>query len=218
MTTGGNLCSYRSRTTQNRPVNRPDPSRHLVIVHEVGRGAEDLAHGMASHAYGADPGEGGNEVQAVHPACRRNRQHGIGEPRSTSGLHAETTCAARNGTPDGALGHVIGGLDPGDIQVGPEGHRWSVPSHIRRTRRSADRGAGEVTKCLPVRASGSRTRSSSRTIVARCTATATRSSPISACKVTITVGIILLDVQEPTAHPCPAIFQERVNESRTLSR
>ena len=76
---------------------------------------------MAGHARGADPGQVGEDVQAVHPAGRRDRQHGAGKPCTTPGLRAETPLAPQDGRPDGAFGHIVGGFDPGDIQGGPQG-------------------------------------------------------------------------------------------------
>ena len=85
------------------------------------------------HARGADPGRVGEEVQAVPPVARRDRQHGTGKP-TIPGLRAETPLARQDGRPDGTFSHVVGGLDPGDIHVGPEGRPQGVdacahPSH-----------------------------------------------------------------------------------------
>ena len=76
---------------------------------------------MAGHARRADPGQVGEQVQSVHPAGRRDRQHGTGEPCTTPGLRAETPRAPQDGRPAGALGHVVGAFDPWDIQVAPQG-------------------------------------------------------------------------------------------------
>ena len=86
-----------------------------------GGSREELWDGKVGHARGADPGQVGEEVQSVHAAGRRDRQHGTGEPCATPGLRAETALAPQDGRPDGAFGHVVGGFDPGNIQVGPEG-------------------------------------------------------------------------------------------------
>ena len=59
---------------------------------------------MAGHARGADPGQGGEQFQAVHPAGRRDRQHGTGEPCTTPGLRAGTPLAPHDGRPDGGCG------------------------------------------------------------------------------------------------------------------
>ena len=40
-------------------------------------GGEDLGNGKAGHARGADLGQVGEQVQAVHPAGRRDRQLGV---------------------------------------------------------------------------------------------------------------------------------------------
>ena len=56
----------------------------------------------------------------MHPAGRRDRQHGAGKPCTTPGLRAETALAPQDRRPDGTFGHIVGGFDPGDIQVGPE--------------------------------------------------------------------------------------------------
>ena len=99
-----------------------------------GGGGEELGDGMAGHARGADLGQVGEQVQSVHPAGRRDRQHGAGEPCTTPGLRAETPLAPQDGRPDGTFGHVVGGFDPGDIQIRPEGRPQGVdafahPSH-----------------------------------------------------------------------------------------
>ena len=41
-----------------------------------GGGGEELADGKVGHARGADLGQVGEQVQAVHPAGRRDRQLG----------------------------------------------------------------------------------------------------------------------------------------------
>jgi len=103
-----------------------------------GGGGEELGDGKAGHDRGADLGQGGEEVQAVHPAGRPDRQHGTFKPRATPGLRAETPLAPQDGRPDGAFSQVVGGLDLGDIQaVQRAGRRWSTPSRIRRTLASA---------------------------------------------------------------------------------
>ena len=76
------------------------------------------------------------------PAGRRDRQHGTGEPCTTPGLRAGTPLAPQDGRPDGAFGHVVGGLDPGDIQICPEGRPQGVdacahPSHPEVSRPGA---------------------------------------------------------------------------------
>ena len=43
-----------------------------------GGGGEELGDGMAGHARGADLGQVGEQVQAVHPAGRRDRQRCAG--------------------------------------------------------------------------------------------------------------------------------------------
>ena len=50
-----------------------------------GGGGEELGDGKAGHDRGADPGQVGEEVQAVHPAGRRDRQHGTGERNRSRG-------------------------------------------------------------------------------------------------------------------------------------
>ena len=62
-----------------------------------GGGGEELGDGKAGYARGAGPGQGGEQVQAVHAAGLRDRQHGAGEPCATPGLRAETTLAAQDG-------------------------------------------------------------------------------------------------------------------------
>ena len=51
-----------------------------------GGGGEELGDGKVGHARGADLGQVGEQVQAVHPAGRRDRQHGAGEPCTTPRL------------------------------------------------------------------------------------------------------------------------------------
>ena len=55
----------------------------------------------------------------MHPAGRRDRQHGTGNPCATPGLRAETPRAPQDGRPDGAFGQIVGGFDPGDIGLAP---------------------------------------------------------------------------------------------------
>ena len=74
----------------------------------------------------------------MHPAGRRNGQHGTGEPCTTPGLRAETPFAPQDCRPDGEFGHVVGGLDPGDIEGGPEGRPQGVDAFAHRTLGSAD--------------------------------------------------------------------------------
>ena len=69
------------------------------------------------------------------------------------------------------------------------GPGWRALGRLGVPDRSGDGGRDEFPECCPTRASRSRTRSSNRTIVARCSAIVARSSPTSACKVAITVGI-----------------------------
>ena len=93
-----------------------------------------MGNGKAGHARGADLGQVGEQVQAVHAAGRRDRQHGAGKPCTTPGLRAEIPLAPQDGRPDGSFGHVVGGFDPGDIQIRPEGRPQGVdacahPSH-----------------------------------------------------------------------------------------
>ena len=80
---------------------------------------EELGDGKAGHARGADPGQVGEEVEAVHPAGRRDRQHDTGEPCATPGLRAETPLAPQDGRPDRRpmpdccsvnLGEILGDL------------------------------------------------------------------------------------------------------------
>ena len=111
----------------------------------------------------------------MHAAGRRDRQHGTGEPCTTPGLRAETPLAPQDGRPDGSFGHVDGGLDPGDIQIRPEGRPQVVdacahPSHPEVSRpdalaqelaepgvcgRSDDGGRDEFPDCCPTRFSRS---------------------------------------------------------------
>jgi len=69
----------------------------------------------------------------VHATGRPERQHGTGKPCTTPGLRAETPLAPQDGRPDGSFGRVVGGLDPGDIQIRPEGRPQTV-GHARLLR------------------------------------------------------------------------------------
>ena len=74
----------------------------------------------------------------MHPAGRRDRQHGTGKPCATPRLRAKSPRAPQDGRPDGAFGHIVGGFDPGTYrEVQRAGHRESMPVDIHRTRRSA---------------------------------------------------------------------------------
>ena len=53
-------------------------------------GGQELGDGKAGHARGADPGQVGEQVQSVHPAGRRDRQHDAGKLCATPRLRAET--------------------------------------------------------------------------------------------------------------------------------
>ncbi len=51
-------------------------ARQVTVHGGSGGGREELGDGRAGHARGADPGQIGEQVQAVHPAGRRDRQLG----------------------------------------------------------------------------------------------------------------------------------------------
>jgi len=69
-----------------------------------GGGGEELGDGKAGHAHVTDPGQLVEQPRAVHPAGRRDRQHGTGKPCATPGLRAETPLAPQDGRPDGTFG------------------------------------------------------------------------------------------------------------------
>ena len=78
----------------------------------------------------------------MHPAGRFDRQHGAGKPRANAGLRAETPLAPQDGRPQGTVGHDVGGLDPGDIRMGPQGRprvvdAFAYPSHPEISRPDA---------------------------------------------------------------------------------
>ena len=100
-----------------------------------GRGK--LGDGEAGHARGADPGQGGEQVQVVHAAGHFDRQHGTGEPCATPRLRAETPLAPQDGTPAGRMARsytLLVGSTPGTSRyVHKTGHRSSGLAPILRT-------------------------------------------------------------------------------------
>ena len=78
----------------------------------------------------------------MRPAGCRDRQHGTCKPGATPGQHAETPLSPQDGRPDGSSGHVVGGFNPGDIQMRAERRpqvidAFAHPSHLEGSRPDA---------------------------------------------------------------------------------
>ena len=113
-----------------------DWSCHVRDSLGSGGGGEELGDGKVGHARGADLGQVGEQVQAVHPAGRRDRQHGAGKPCTTRGLRAETPLAPQAGRPDARSATLLVGSTPGTSRYAQRaGHRWSMRSDSLRTLR-----------------------------------------------------------------------------------
>ena len=64
----------------------------------------------------------------------RDREHAFGEPTAGGTVRAETALAPQDRGPERALRGVVGRVDPGDIDEGPEGRRELHQIATRRRR------------------------------------------------------------------------------------
>ena len=113
-----------------------------VTVHGVNW--EHAAGDWSCHVRGSlGPGGGGTarpDMLAVHtPAREANRSKPYVRQVAPTVSMAPANRAPNDGRPHGTFGHDVGGLDPGDIQTGPEGRPQEVdafahPSHPEITR------------------------------------------------------------------------------------